>query len=81
MKLKKIANNVTMLDFGNRFIVFSYETPVIYHDCETLYVTDKFWSKTTSKHINQFLGGRNSVAIKQDELNTIWKSMGEFTNE
>ena len=75
MKLKQITNNVTMLNLGNRYLVFSYETPVIYHDGETVYVTDKFWSKTTSKHIKQFLDGRNSVVIKQDELNKIWKSM------
>jgi hypothetical protein len=58
MKLVNLGANVTELVTGNRSILVSYETPVALHIEGVGYiVTEKKWSRTTSKHINQFLGG------------------------
>jgi hypothetical protein len=38
-------------------VLFSYKTPVafVYSGDDTVYVTNKFWSCTTSRHINQWV--------------------------
>lgn len=69
MKLKPVAQNQTEVEMGDGVTVFfSYATPVPAHMPGYGYVkTDKFWSRTTSKHIGQFIsrnGGSGAVAIK-----------------
>ena len=63
MKLTPIAanqNEVTIND-GTQ-IFFSYRTPVAAYLPEKGYVrTEKFWSVTTSRHINKWLKGVNEV--------------------
>lgn len=56
MNLRPIGNNQTELDLGVYQILFSYRTPVAVVDTRTgnSYRTEKFWSKTTSKHINSW---------------------------
>ena len=64
MKLTPIAanqNEVTIND-GTQ-IFFSYRTPVAAYLPEKGYVrTERFWSKTTSRHINKWLQGVNNVS-------------------
>ena len=70
MKLKKLGNNVTLIKLDTCEILFSYETPVAalrYSDYEYLR-TDRFWSVTTSRHINQWLQGVCALEVPQDEL-------------
>ena len=74
MKLTPIAanqNEVTIND-GTQ-IFFSYRTPVAAYLPEKGYVrTEKFWSVTTSRHINKWLGGVNNVSeISQDILDNL----------
>jgi hypothetical protein len=72
MNLKPIKANMTELELDGMKILFSYETPVavlilegsravgaIWHQ----YKTEKFWSRTTSRHINTWnpLGGAFGV--------------------
>lgn len=46
-------------------ILFSYSTPVAaYIPGRGFVKTDKFWSKTTSRHINKYLSGVDTVAIE-----------------
>lgn len=57
MKLKNTGTNTSELILANgTTVLFSYSTPVAcvdnQHNC---YVTDKKYSKTTTKHINQFI--------------------------
>lgn len=57
MTLNPIKANMTELDLGNGTrVLFSYKTPVaMLHSDGMTYRTDKKWSVTTSRHINQWL--------------------------
>ena len=75
MNLKPIKANMTEVSFGKYRILFSYETPVAYEivsgDQSGVYRTDKFWSRTTTRHINQWLNGRFASNIEQKYLDNI----------
>jgi hypothetical protein len=62
MKLRKLSGNSTLLEYGEdgyegKEVLFSYETPVAirWFGSDEVFVTEKKFSKTTSKHINQYL--------------------------
>ena len=57
MKLKTIGSNMTELNFNGISVLFSYETPVAGWDNKGAFRTDTSYSRTTSKHINKYLGG------------------------
>ncbi len=63
MKLTPIAANQTEVSFTNGTqVFFSYKTPVAAYLPEKGYVrTEKFWSVTTSRHINKYLQGVTNV--------------------
>ena len=63
MKLTPIAANQTELNLNNGTqVFFSYKTPVAAYVPSQGYIrTDKFWSTTTSRHINKWLKGVNEV--------------------
>ena len=63
MKLTPIAANQTEVSINDGTqIFFSYRTPVAAYLPEKGYVrTEKFWSVTTSRHINKWLNGVNEV--------------------
>ena len=63
MKLTPIAANQNEVSFNNGTqIFFSYKTPVAAYLPEKGYVrTEKFWSVTTSRHINKWLKDINNV--------------------
>ena len=55
LKLKPIASNMTEIVLPNGIqVLFSYQTPVASWENGQFYKTDKFWSKTTSRHINKW---------------------------
>jgi hypothetical protein len=66
MKLKPLGANQTELETHNSLILFSYKTPVA---CsifgQGFFVTEKSWSPTTSKHIKNWLEGRNATPRPQ----------------
>lgn len=56
MNLNPIKANMTELEINGSLILFSYKTPVAMLKLDGgVYRTSKFWSVTTSKHINQWL--------------------------
>lgn len=56
MKLSPIASNMTEIEIGNKTILFSYKTPVAFHEAGVGYAkTNKHWSATTSRHISKWL--------------------------
>ena len=59
MQIKPIASNMTELEVNNTTILFSYSTPVAGYSDEGAFRTDKWYSVTTSKHINKYLGGKD----------------------
>ena len=73
MKLTPIAANQTEVSINDGTqIFFSYRTPVAAYLQDKGYVrTEKFWSVTTSRHINKWLNGTNADEIAQEELNKL----------
>ena len=66
VSLVTLGPNRTELRLGNGTIVFfSYDTPVAAMVNGVEYCTNKKYSVTTSKHINQWLIDKNA-AIKED---------------
>lgn len=53
MNLKRLGANVTEMDMGDGvFVLWSYETPVAYCRDGVYYRTTKWYSSTTSRHLN-----------------------------
>ena len=67
MKLRPISANQNEVELSDgTTVLFSYQTPVAAHIPGVGYVrTDKQWSRTTSKHIGQFIA-RNGGSGKTD---------------
>lgn len=66
-RIEILKPNCTVLYTDNFTILYSYNTPVACYEYETRkrYRTNKFWSNTTSKHINQWLQGKDAVLVDQ----------------
>ena len=64
MQLTPIATNMTEVETSEARILFSYRTPVAaYVFGEGFVRTEKWWSVTTSRHINKWIG--KDVAVKE----------------
>ena len=72
MNLTPIAANQTVLSFTNGAeVFFSYKTPVAAYCPLRGYIkTEKFWSVTTSRHINKWLKGITEVTEVPQEMLT-----------
>ena len=73
LSIRPLGANQTVLTVGNDEIFFSYQTPVAgfsSNDC-TYFKTNKKFSRTTSKHITQYLDGRDAVELDQDKIESI----------
>lgn len=67
--LKRLGANVSELSLRDNSILISYETPVAVCTSDNkVYVTEYKWSRTTSKHITQWLNGRNSTKVPQSVI-------------
>lgn len=72
VKLNVLAPNLTLLHMPVGSILFSYETPVAAYVSGRGYVrTAQKFSKTTTKHINQWLGSVNAEVIPQSEIEAL----------
>ena len=77
MKLRQIKSNVTELTLDNTIIMFSYETPVAGYDEQGAFRTDRKYSVTTSRQINQYLGGKDiGRTVPQDYINQLVNAKG-----
>ena len=58
MNLTPLASNMTEVETGKYRVLLSYKTPVAYKilGLSTVYKTNKYWSRTTTRHINKWLG-------------------------
>ena len=55
MQLNNIASNMTELTLSDGTqVLFSYKTPVACWVNGEYFKTEKYWSKTTTKHINKW---------------------------
>lgn len=74
MKLKQVGSNMSEVEMGNKTILFSYSTPVAYHEeGEGYFKTSTKYSKTTSKHINKWLAGATAKEVNQEVLDNLVK--------
>lgn len=75
MNLKPIRANMTEVDLGRYRVLFSYKTPVALFDRELnrYQKTEKYWSRTTSRHINQWLNGNTAIETDQDFFDNLVK--------
>ena len=78
MRLTPIKSNMTEVTIGDKTILFSYGTPVAYCSWDGYYKTNRKWSNTTSKHINQWLNSYGATKedareINQSELDNLVK--------
>ena len=72
MQLTPIAANQTQLNLNDGTeVFFSYKTPVAAYCPSKGYIrTAKFWSVTTSRHINKWLKGITEVTEVPQEMLT-----------
>ena len=62
MQLVPLASNMTEVETSEARILFSYRTPVAaYVFGERFVRTEKWWSLTTSRHINKWLPENGTV--------------------
>ena len=71
MQLTPIASNMTEVETSEARILFSYRTPVAAYIYGEGYVkTEKYWSVTTSRHINKW-GAKDGKEIPQARLDSL----------
>ena len=70
MKVKNYGSNQTLVEDKGCSVLYSYETPValIVGGSNRAYKTDRKWSVTTSKHINQWLRKEGFDPKSQDDV-------------
>ena len=70
MKIVERGTNWMVIDVNeNVRVLFSYSTPVAAFVSGRGYLrTDRFYSVTTSKHINKFLDGRKAETVPHEEF-------------
>ena len=72
MKIKRLGASKTILALSSGSEIFySYDTPVAAQVSGELYRTKEYYSRTTSKHITQYLNGRNAEAVPQSMINQL----------
>tara|TARA_B100001248_G_scaffold256678_1_gene238067 strand:- start:539 stop:763 length:225 start_codon:yes stop_codon:yes gene_type:complete len=59
MQLNPVGSNMNEVVIEGKYILFSYKTPVAGWDESGAFRTEDFFSVTTSKHINKYLGGKD----------------------
>ena len=73
MRLITHGNNRTELQYENGTCVFfSYQTPVAgYTPSESYVKTDKWYSSTTTRHVNRWLDGKPAREVSQQFINQL----------
>jgi len=81
MKISRVAKqNVLYLNTGIKEFCVSYEIPVAIYNFlnDSMYVTDKKFSKTTTKHINKWKQRYNNfetISVLQEEIQNEFDSI------
>ena len=74
MKIKQLAPNQTEVYTADARALVSYEIPVAAYVYGKGYVrTSEFYSSTTSKHINRYVGGEDCEEVEQSVLDDLIK--------
>lgn len=68
MKIKPYASNMTVLELNDGTeVLFSYQTPVACYTGSTFYKTERFYSATTTRHVNKWLSDAGVRDVKHVE--------------
>ena len=59
MILNPVGSNMNEVVIEGKYILFRYKTPVAGWDESGAFRSEDFFSVTTSKHINKYLGGKD----------------------
>ena len=72
MKIKRLGASKTLIAIpSGSEIFYSYNTPVACKVSGEFYKTKEYFSRTTSKHITQYLNGRKAEKVEQSFINQI----------
>ena len=84
MKLTPIAKNQNTVNYNDGTeVFFSYETPVAgYHPELGIVRTKEWYSSTTTRHINKYLGNlvNEVVEVPQEIINSLANGCYQSTN-
>lgn len=67
LKLENVGPNQTVIQIESGLVLFSYSTPVAACINGQYYITEKYHSNTTSKHISKFIGDYDLAKEKPQE--------------
>tara|TARA_R100001530_G_scaffold134594_1_gene109772 strand:+ start:488 stop:760 length:273 start_codon:yes stop_codon:yes gene_type:complete len=82
MKLRPVGSNQTELTINGITILFSYTTPVAILGIHGNYKTEKWYSQTTTRHINKFfMGLEKPKEIPQRIIDNYFVEMEKHCNE
>lgn len=72
MKLTQLRVNMTQVELTNeKIVLFSYAVPVAAEVEGKFYRTAYNWSRTTTRHINEWLEGRTAEVVPQEFLDDL----------
>ena len=72
MNIRQIASNMTELNLNGVSVLFSYQTPVAGWDDNGAFRTTEWYSQTTTRHINKYLGGKAVCrTVPQSHINEL----------
>ena len=81
MKLNPIGSNMNEVEVGGKSILFSYKTPVAGYDDKGAFRSEDYFSVTTSKHINKYLGGKDiGRKVPQSYIESLVQQMPGWLN-
>ena len=84
MQLKQLGTNQTLVNYNDGTeVFFSYETPVAgYHPELGVVRTKEWYSSTTTRHINKYLGNlvNEVVEVPQEIINSLANGCYQSTN-
>ena len=76
LKLKDVKSNYLVLNVNDSELLFSYTTCVAgFLPDQGYFKSEDFFSNTTSKHVNQYLGKKPFIKIEQQEIKNILKNI------
>ena len=68
MRLENLGSNKTLVHIEGHEYFFSYNTCVAGHDGNQVWKVRQKYSRTTSKHVNQYLNGREPYLVDESDV-------------
>ena len=68
VQVHRTGNNTTELHVNDTVVLYSYDSAVAYSNSKGFYIDGKKYSRTTSKHVSQFLNGYSATCLEHKEF-------------